>query len=582
MKERFKKQLVIVFICLASVSGAVTSEVPSELNEEFKHARQLLTGPEKDLVNAQQELIKLIKEHAAEITPYELCMSYIYLGYIGDNQGDRQRAVRWYEKASMVGDDKIKHARSLARRGMRESVTWIRHLDQGQPKIPSKYKPKTGSTLENSGNGIVYKELPSDRGLQTKLSPEEMEENFEILVQAVDQHYSFFVHKDIDWEVICKDYRKKLKYARTSRDFYRLVYQFVRRLEDSHSRLENYKATSEIPPYAPPISFRRIGNKPVVVDVWKQSRAYREGVRPGWILRRINDKTAGQHLRLLQNRISVSSSQRNLEEKATRMILCGKRDSWIELDFLTTEQRPARGFKMARSVRYPETEPEPPLNLKKLKAIRYGRHSSGVGYIRIVTFKGRMEIADEFDRALDSLRNTKSLIIDIRDNTGGYGTCQKRIIGRFLSEKAPGIISYRRNGSGHNDFEITPEYISPCGKWQYEKPVAVLMNAMTGSAGDLFAARLISSGRVVSMRQTTHGNLPGVGVYALLPCNLIVRISYGYIADANGRIIEGNGNEPEIILEPTIQDASKYVDGVLERAFEKLNRITPANTTSPL
>ena len=57
-----------------------------------------------------------------------------------------------------------------------------------------------------------------------------------------------------------------------------------------------------------------------------------------------------------------------------------------------------------------------------------------------------------------------------------------------------------------------------------------------------------------------------------LPCDLFVRVSTGYIADASGRIIEGNGNEPEIKIEPTIDDAKQQVDGVLERAFLELEK----------
>ena len=134
-----------------------------------------------------------------------------------------------------------------------------------------------------------------------------------------------------------------------------------------------------------------------------------------------------------------------------------------------------------------------------------------------------------------------------------------------------GIVDFR-DGPEHDDFTKRSEFIFPCGDWQYTKPVGLLMNSITGSASDLFAARFISTGRVISMGQTTHGNLTGRGVYAMLPCKLIVRISNGYIANANDQIIEGNGNEPEIIIEPTIKDAQQEVDGVLDRAFKELTK----------
>jgi hypothetical protein len=44
------------------------------------------------------------------------------------------------------------------------------------------------------------------------------------------------------------------------------------------------------------------------------------------------------------------------------------------------------------------------------------------------------------------------------------------------------------------------------------------------------------------------------------------------IADASGRIIEGNGTQPQIRIEPTLEDAQRGIDGVLERAFVELKK----------
>jgi carboxyl-terminal processing protease len=426
--------------------------------------------------------------------------------------------------------------------------------------------------LVRIGRTVVLADPPQSLPLQQNLTQAEIEENFENLIQAVDRHFSFFIIKDIQWESICSEYREKLKEARSTTQFYRLVHRFISELKDAHSWLQDYEPKLRLDTFAPPISIRRIEGKPVVIDVWKQSKAYREGVRPGWVITAVDRKPVESYMKLLRNRVSVSSSERNLEEKITRMILCGKKESLVSLDFLTTDGEHKRGMKYARTVRYPETEPELPFGLTKLSKIWYGTHSSGFGYIRIISFEGRMEIADEFDQALAALRNTRGLIIDIRDNPGGYGTSQKRIIGRFLTSEAKGITSFRRNGPEHDDFEMIPESIPPSGDWQYTKPLGLLMNSITGSASDLFAARFASTGRVVTMGQTTHGKVTGVGVYVVLPCNLVVRISNGYIADSSGRVIEGNGNEPDITIEPTLTDAREYNDGVLERAFAQLQK----------
>jgi tricorn protease len=71
---------------------------------------------------------------------------------------------------------------------------------------------------------------------------------------------------------------------------------------------------------------------------------------------------------------------------------------------------------------------------------------------------------------------------------------------------------------------------------------------------------------VVTVGSTTHGNLSGVAAFAVLPCGLVVRISNGYVCDAGGKPIEGNGNPPDVIVAPTISDFLAGRDPVLEKA----------------
>ena len=208
--------------------------------------------------------------------------------------------------------------------------------------------------------------------------------------------------------------------------------------------------------------------------------------------------------------------------------------------------------------------------LNKTKFLWYGLHPSGYGYIRILSFAGREEIADEFDLALERLKNTPGLIIDVRENPGGFGTAQRRIMGRFIKSQTKVDIAYIRNGPGHEDFAKSEGYIEPTGDWQYTKPIALLTNAITGSASDLFVCRMVSTGRPITLGTATHGNSTGKCVYVLLPCNLIVRVSTGYICDTNGRIIEVNGNVPQIQVEPTIADIINGTDPVIERAVGEL------------
>jgi C-terminal processing protease CtpA/Prc len=206
--------------------------------------------------------------------------------------------------------------------------------------------------------------------------------------------------------------------------------------------------------------------------------------------------------------------------------------------------------------------------------VAFGVHPSGLGYVRIESFARREELDRAFDAALDAVRHTPRLILDIRDNSGGFS--HSWIVGRFLSKRTQTVVSFIKNGAGHGAFRTQPGYDGPTGPWQYSGRVVLLVNDSTASAADLFATALRSAKRVTVVGSTTHGNLSGTAVYAVLPCNLVVRISNGYVADASGRPVEVNGNAPDVVVEPTIDDLLGGRDPVLNRAVALLTVKAPA------
>jgi carboxyl-terminal processing protease len=210
-----------------------------------------------------------------------------------------------------------------------------------------------------------------------------------------------------------------------------------------------------------------------------------------------------------------------------------------------------------------------PSYLTRQSFVHFGLHPSGAGYIKIESFNGREEITREFEHALEALRDAPGLILDIRDNPGGFG--HSDITGRFVQKRVRVGFSYVKNGPGHTDFAKQEEYLAPSGSWQYTRPVILLVNDVTGSASDLFTNELRSAGRVTTIGITTHGNLSGVALYAVLPCGLVARISNGYITDATDRPIEVNGNTPDILIDVDIRDYLSRRDPAMERAVEVLN-----------
>ena len=210
-----------------------------------------------------------------------------------------------------------------------------------------------------------------------------------------------------------------------------------------------------------------------------------------------------------------------------------------------------------------------PFELTRQSFVHFGRHPSGVGYIQIASFNGREEIADEFDEAMATLEDARGLIVDIRDNTGGYSTAHARIIGRFLKDRVLGHINYVKAAPDYEDLKRSESYLRPIGELPYTRPVTLLINDVTGSAADLFTCDIRSVPGLVTIGSTTHGNV-GAAVYAVLPCGAVVRISNGYISDPNEQPIELNGSTPDIPVGTTVSDYLSARDPVLDMAVAVL------------
>ncbi len=149
------------------------------------------------------------------------------------------------------------------------------------------------------------------------------------------------------------------------------------------------------------------------------------------------------------------------------------------------------------------------------KIITYGRliNDSQIGYIHIAAFSSgqtginqKQNWTDDIDIALDVLRDTKSIILDLRGNRGGLTGNVSRISGRFCKENKTYAISHTKNGSGKNDFGDAVELeIKKNGSWQYTKPVILLTNAQTMSAGEEFTMAIVSQSHVTQVGNHTCG-----------------------------------------------------------------------------
>jgi C-terminal processing protease CtpA/Prc len=404
------------------------------------------------------------------------------------------------------------------------------------------------------------------------LTPQDRRDNLEALWKAIDITYAHFELKSIDWNEVGRRYQARLDTLSSDDGFYRLLSSMIAELKDTHSWLQNYRESPL--PQVTSIALDSFDGTPFVVAVRAGSEAERAGVKPGWQVVSVDGLTSAEKIEALRPLLHGFSSERAFRREATRRLLSAEKptpativvrqlDGGMQTVTLARESGP--------TVRRPSVTPG--FGVTQTTDVEFGVHPSGVGYIRIQSFGRRDDLDREFDTALDAVRNAPSLILDIRDNPGGFS--HPWIVGRFLENRTQTVVSIIKSGAGHGAFRTQPGFDRPTGPWQYAGRVVLLVNDLTGSAADLFPTELRSSARVTVVGSTTHGNLSGTAAFAVLPCNVVVRISNGYIADTRGRPVEVNGNVPDVIIEPTIEDLLAGRDRVLERAVALLTGKPP-------
>ncbi len=172
-------------------------------------------------------------------------------------------------------------------------------------------------------------------------------------------------------------------------------------------------------------------------------------------------------------------------------------------------------------------------------------HGGEVGYIRYDSFTRTVARA-HMDYMLLRFRNTKGIVLDLRENGGGALINVPAILEHFTNERRLVGFSKTRNGPGRNDFsEPAPFHINPSAGLRYLRPVVVLTDRGSYSATTFFALAAKSFPNVVLMGDTTGGGggLPNGGQ---LPNGWRYRFSITQLLDPDFNNFAESGVPPHV------------------------------------
>ncbi len=210
---------------------------------------------------------------------------------------------------------------------------------------------------------------------------------------------------------------------------------------------------------------------------------------------------------------------------------------------------------------------------KASDVINYGLVNSDpeIGYMTVDKFAGDEPDYLVIDEVLEEFRETKAIIIDVRNNGGGSERNAATIAGRFIdAEKVYARIRYR-GGPGRNDFtEWADSRVSPAGNFMYNGQVIILTNRVCFSSTEAFLLMMKTSPNVIQVGDTTGGG-SGNPIFRELPNGWSYRFSSWQQVDPNGRQHEGAGILPDVPVWISEEDSIAGRDTIIETAISLIN-----------
>jgi hypothetical protein len=197
---------------------------------------------------------------------------------------------------------------------------------------------------------------------------------------------------------------------------------------------------------------------------------------------------------------------------------------------------------------------------------RYKKIANGtIGYMYYSDFSNQFS-GTNISYIFNYFANCKGLILDVRDNGGGYLDLSEDLASYFFTEeKITGYMSHK-TGPGHSDFSKPVEMKTPSHKTiQWQRPVMVLTNRMSFSATNAFVSRMKLAPKATIVGDRTGGG-GGMPLSSELPNGWLVRFSAVPMFDADMNQIEW-GIDPDVKVDMSPTDEAAGYDTIIEKAI---------------
>ncbi|MBI2515252.1 S41 family peptidase [Candidatus Wolfebacteria bacterium] len=270
----------------------------------------------------------------------------------------------------------------------------------------------------------------------------------------------------------------------------------------------------------------------VIIAPLKDTPAERAGLRSGDKILKIDETQTGG--------ITV--------DEAVKLIR-GKESTVVALTILRNGWDKSKEIKITRGV-------------IQVPTLDFEMKTDGIAYIHLYNFYEKS--VPLFYEAVFKMakENPRGLILDLRDNPGGYLQAAVDLAGWFL-ESGEVVVK--------EEFRSDPEQVFKAQRSGIFKnlPMVILVNQGSASASEILAGALHDNRAIKLIGKKTFGK-GTVQELEELPDNSLLKITIAHWRLPGGQLIEKNGIAPDYEVDLSDEDVKNKKDPQLEKAMEIL------------
>jgi carboxyl-terminal processing protease len=387
---------------------------------------------------------------------------------------------------------------------------------------------------------------------------------FEIVWKKVNETYFDPTFGGLNWKELHDRYQPQIATVEKDEEFYSLINQMLWELKVSHAYLVPPGSWALFEPLvfakgSAGIDIRLLNGEAVITSVKPESPANKAGLCPGYVIQAIDDISVEQIVQEAELIMPPPFNSRGRIARVTKAILSriyGAPEREVSIAY-SDEGGEKREKKVVRTKRSgAAVGPKGMFFLAVEFEVR--RLDNGIGYIRLNTFQPPLAI--QISNAIKSLGNVPGIILDLRGNSGGE---IEQMPDQFLTERALLYLNRTRDSE-------TKVFFDPADN-VYKGPLVVLIDVMSGSASEMFAACLQAIGRAVVVGERSPGSVIESDVM-IFPSGAIFMYPVAQISTPDGTVLEGHGVVPDIEVGLDREMLLKGIDSQLDSAIRYIEK----------